>query len=462
LSPGHSVTYAWDARGNLVADGTFTYTYNAAGRLVRAASVTATLVYTYNAAGLRVAQAVEGDETTFTWDWATGVPELLSDGDVLYLVGHETLGQFADDAWTYYLPDALGSVRHETDADAAVVAAREWTPYGVEIGGAQAGLGFTGEWFDANVGLQYLRARWYAVEVGRFTSRDPWEGDNKQPQTHHAYVYVQGNPVNAVDPSGCTPQMRYRGNPYDLSLWLQDELHTNANSHYISRIRTLWMSNDPIDSSLNKLRALAAFNFLVKDRAKWDFKHRILRYLRIEKNEGIILRHRGEPHWYEYSVPGNMHFGFVGRAAGFSGLLLHTGAGWAEVRDPAHKQEGEACCPAFCRNEGLTLTLELYEPCVIRLGCYYVNPDWVTSLFDDPQDYSSVEWGVQLYNRYSRHLSYRQFQDYLTLRGTDLTPAPTIPKQDWTHPDWPFERGYFNGPDDAKNERWVKILLANW
>jgi hypothetical protein len=30
------------------------------------------------------------------------------------------------------------------------------------------------------------------------------------------------------------------------------------------------------------------------------------------------------------------------------------------------------------------------------------------------------------------------------------------------HPDWPFERGYFNGPDDEENERWVKILLANW
>ena len=104
-------TYTWDVRGNLIGDGAFTYDYNAAGRMVRADSVTATVVYTYNAAGLRVAQRVNGDIMTFAWDWATGVPEMLSDGDALYLVGHETLGQFADDAWTYYLPDALGQAQ---------------------------------------------------------------------------------------------------------------------------------------------------------------------------------------------------------------------------------------------------------------------------------------------------------------------------------------------------------------
>jgi YD repeat-containing protein len=127
-APGHSVAYTWDARGNLLADGTFTYTYNAAGRMVRAESLTATLVYTYNADGLRVArsQSVASVESvdTFTWDWATPstgsgqapVPELLSDGDSLYLIGYDTLGWQRGDGlapseaegWTFVLPDALG------------------------------------------------------------------------------------------------------------------------------------------------------------------------------------------------------------------------------------------------------------------------------------------------------------------------------------------------------------------
>ncbi|MBC7227543.1 MAG: hypothetical protein H5T61_09960 [Thermoflexales bacterium] len=71
-------TYTWDARGNLIGDGIFTYAYNSAGRLVRATSVTATLVYTYTADGLRVGQSTNGTLTTYSWDWASTVPELLS------------------------------------------------------------------------------------------------------------------------------------------------------------------------------------------------------------------------------------------------------------------------------------------------------------------------------------------------------------------------------------------------
>ncbi len=204
--PHRLITYTWDHRGNLLADGAFTYTYSAAGRMVRAESLTATLVYTYNADGLRVAQAqsvatVESVDL-FTWDWAAGVPELLSDGDSLYLIGYDTLGWQRGDDWTFVLPDALGSVRQETDGAGAVIAVREWTPYGEEIGGTQAGLGFTGEWFDTGVGLQYLRARWLDVGTGRFTSMDPWAGDRRQSLTLNPYLYVVANPLNAVDPSG--------------------------------------------------------------------------------------------------------------------------------------------------------------------------------------------------------------------------------------------------------------------
>jgi hypothetical protein len=75
-----------------VSDGTFTYTYNAAGRMVRACSLTSTLLFTYTADGLRVAQSVNSSQSAFSWDWAYGLPRMLSEGGNLYLVGHETLG----------------------------------------------------------------------------------------------------------------------------------------------------------------------------------------------------------------------------------------------------------------------------------------------------------------------------------------------------------------------------------
>jgi RHS repeat-associated protein len=188
--------YTWDARGNLLTTGAFTYTYDAAGRMVRAASQDLTSVYTYTADGLRVQQAVDGVVTAFAWDWATGVPELLTDGAKRYLFGHDTLGWADAAGWTYPVPDALGSVRQAVDASGAVLGAREWSPYGVEIGTAQAGLGYTGEWWDAAVGLQYLRARWYHPGTGRFTQIDPSKFEA------NLYLYATANPVRFLDPSG--------------------------------------------------------------------------------------------------------------------------------------------------------------------------------------------------------------------------------------------------------------------
>ena len=117
----------------------------------------------FSTQNLHVAQSVDGDVTTFAWDWASGIPEMLSDGENLYLVGHDTLAWWGGDepalsgveGWAYYLSDALGSVRQEADTTGVVTGNREWTPYRVKVGSAQAGLGYTGEWWDATVGLQY-------------------------------------------------------------------------------------------------------------------------------------------------------------------------------------------------------------------------------------------------------------------------------------------------------------------
>jgi len=146
--------------------------------------------------------------TTFAWDWASGIPEMLSEGQAmgssiaLYLVGHETLGSWDGADWAYYLPDALGSIRQTADDTAAVTQAREWTPYGVAVGTAQEGLGYTGEWWDAAVGLQYLRARWYDVYLNRFFSPDSIIPSFQNPQSINRYLYALGNPIKYIDPSG--------------------------------------------------------------------------------------------------------------------------------------------------------------------------------------------------------------------------------------------------------------------
>jgi len=172
------VSYTWDARGNLRSNGVFTYTYDGAGRMVRAEGVSATVVYTYGLDSLLVGRSAGGAVTTYAWDWATGVPEMLRDG-----ARPATLG-WADGAeGSYPLGDALRSVRQVVEGAGEVLDDRSWTPFGVEEGTAQGGLGYTGEWWDAEVSLLYLRARWYDPTAGRFTQRDPWEGKLTNPQT---------------------------------------------------------------------------------------------------------------------------------------------------------------------------------------------------------------------------------------------------------------------------------------
>jgi RHS repeat-associated protein len=58
---------------------------------------------------------------------------------------------------------------------------------------------------DNSTGLTYLRARYYSVAVGRFTSRDVWAGDENRPVSYNSWLYAYGNPANLTDPSGHSP-----------------------------------------------------------------------------------------------------------------------------------------------------------------------------------------------------------------------------------------------------------------
>ena len=61
---------------------------------------------------------------------------------------------------------------------------------------------YRGEQYDPDLGLYYLRARYYNPATGRFLSRDPEDGNAKDPASLHKYLYAGGDPVNAMDPTG--------------------------------------------------------------------------------------------------------------------------------------------------------------------------------------------------------------------------------------------------------------------
>jgi RHS repeat-associated protein len=117
----------------------------------------------------------------------------------------------------YLLSGGLGSIRQATDDTGAVVGYNEFDPYGnpsarSAVGGRPSPYGFTGEWWQSEVGLLHLRVRWYAPETGSFLSRDAVESEPP-------YLYAKGNPTNRVDPSGLAPLL---GDPNAICLSISD------------------------------------------------------------------------------------------------------------------------------------------------------------------------------------------------------------------------------------------------
>jgi RHS repeat-associated protein len=76
---------------------------------------------------------------------------------------------------TYYHTDALGSVRRITDAGGQLVARYDYRPFGEpwNLPENPDRRQFVGKERDAETGFDYLGARYYASQTGRFTTVDP-------------------------------------------------------------------------------------------------------------------------------------------------------------------------------------------------------------------------------------------------------------------------------------------------
>lgn len=61
---------------------------------------------------------------------------------------------------------------------------------------------FTGEQFDSDLIIYYLRARYSDQRNARFTTQDTLLGNVSDPRTLHKYLYCAQLPTNATDPSG--------------------------------------------------------------------------------------------------------------------------------------------------------------------------------------------------------------------------------------------------------------------
>jgi RHS repeat-associated protein len=199
----NGVPNVWDNNGNLLSDGANTYSYDSANRLISVTNATTSSNYSYNGLGDRLQQTVDGETTTYTLDLNAGLTQVLSDGTNTYLYGNGRIAQ-ENTATDYYLSDALGSVRQMTDGSGAVTYAASYSPYGEVLssaGESTTSFGFTSEATDVT-GMVYLRARYYSPNLNQFIQPDTIVPDPFQPAEWNKYTYTRDNPVKYTDPTG--------------------------------------------------------------------------------------------------------------------------------------------------------------------------------------------------------------------------------------------------------------------
>jgi RHS repeat-associated protein len=209
-----SDAFGWDANGRQItrtfgAD-TATYSFDPLDRLTQVVSGTTTVQLAYNGDGVRMGKTVNAAGTAYVQDVQAGLPVVLAEttgGQTsLYVYGNDLLAR-VDAAGTpaFYHADGLGSVRGLSDLAGALTDAYTYDAFGAlrsQTGGAGPPFTFTGEQADGEVGLVFLRARYYEPTVGRFVSRDAHPALARETQTINRYAYVQNNAVRFTDPSG--------------------------------------------------------------------------------------------------------------------------------------------------------------------------------------------------------------------------------------------------------------------
>ncbi|GEM_PF-3542208 len=211
-------TFSYDANGNMVerkkkSGATVRYSWDYENLLVGVNDGTTKVSFGYDGDGRRLVKTVNGQTTKYVQQ-GSALPQVLVQvtgaQTTRSLLGLPRIGESSPQATTFYLEDGLGSIVGITDASGTLKGATEYDAFGLPRTSPSlpASFGFTGEQFDTETGLLFLRARFYDPKLGRFISADSFPPSALNPQTLNRYSYAGNNPVNSVDPLGlssCPP-----------------------------------------------------------------------------------------------------------------------------------------------------------------------------------------------------------------------------------------------------------------
>ncbi|MBI4701017.1 MAG: hypothetical protein HY744_07640 [Deltaproteobacteria bacterium] len=230
---GESIAATYDAQDRLLAHGSTSYGYTAAGELSYKTGPSGATSYNYDVLGnLRAVSLPTGTSIQYLVDglnrrvgkkvggvlkkgWLYGggigpTAELKANGyevESRFVYGTKAhVPDYLVKGFTAYrmVTDHLGSVRLVVDPAGNVVQRLDYDAWGNVLVDTNPGFqpfGFAGGLYDPDTRLVRFGARDYDPEVGRWTAKDPilFAGGL------NVYAYNRSDPVNRIDPRGLTP-----------------------------------------------------------------------------------------------------------------------------------------------------------------------------------------------------------------------------------------------------------------
>ncbi len=217
MPDGLATLYQYDENGNLTLqiapDDIINYQYDDDNRLIAVDNNGSQTEYIYNAIDVRVGSIHDGVRTNHIVDMTRNFSQELAldtEGSLTrFTYGIGQISQTGTDAaTTYYLGDNLNSTIALADSNAIITESYRYSDFGVLESNndtVSAYFTYTGEAYDSQTELLYLRARYYSPEMGRFVQEDEFRGIAQDGISQNRYIYVFNNPINYVDPGGYCP-----------------------------------------------------------------------------------------------------------------------------------------------------------------------------------------------------------------------------------------------------------------
>ena len=211
---GKSITY--DAIGNPLSDGTWTYAWQHGRQLASMSKSGSSITYGYNADGKRISKTANG--TTYSYSYlGDQLTEMTWGSNKLHFT-YDSIGPASvtyNGVKYFYLKNAQGDVTGLVNASGTQVVSYAYDPWGAPMStsgtmastlGAANPLRYRGYVYDTETSLYYLSSRYYNPVWGRFINADTVAvvaaSPDKANWDKNLFAYCDNDPVNRKDDGG--------------------------------------------------------------------------------------------------------------------------------------------------------------------------------------------------------------------------------------------------------------------